>query len=149
VFKYEKEAIQRDLFYKEEGIEDKEDRYDKWLEKLMHDNVMVNNIDINQDETYVDKDAKTEELITLLQEQANNLPVTNEVEKKKRVFSEGGEDDDDGELEEDEDGNLIREEEKLILDDEVDDTYGEKPEDYKPLEVITKEEEKEDDGWLF
>ena len=149
VFKYEKEAIQRDLFYKEEGIEDKEDRYDKWLEKLMHDNVMVNNIDINQDETYVDKDAKTEELITLLQEQANNVPVTNEVEKKKRVFSEGGEDDDDGELEEDEDGNLIREEEKLILDDEVDDTYGEKPEDYKPLEVITKEEEKEDDGWLF
>jgi hypothetical protein len=37
--------------------------------------------------------------------------------------------------------------ELLQLDDEVDDTYGDKPDDYTPITTI--EEEKEDDGWPF
>ncbi len=50
-------------------------------------------------------------------------------------------------MEEDEDGNLTRVEEILLLDDEVDDTFGEKPDGYVFEEP--KLEEKEDDGWLF
>jgi hypothetical protein len=99
-----------------------------------------------EDEKIIENPQKnTEVIIDLLKEKAEEFVIPKEV-KKKRVYSEGDEDEDD-EMEEDEDGNLTRVDEILLLDDEIDDTFGEKPDDYVFEEK--KEVEKEDDGWLF
>jgi hypothetical protein len=76
----------------------------------------------------------------------NELPILEPTIKKKRVMLEDDEDTD--ELEEDENGELIREDEDLKLDDEIDDTYAQKPDGYVTLDE-ENEEPKEDDGWLF
>ena len=82
-----------------------------------------------------------------LKEKADQTTIVKEETKKKKQSSEG-DDDDDEELEEDEDGNVSRSDEELQLDDEVDDTYGEKPDGYTPNIKIEEKLEKEDE-WPF
>ena len=48
---------------------------------------------------------------------------------------------------EDENGDSTRSEEILLLDDEFDDTFGEKPDGYDSIDEVKVE--KDDDGWLF
>jgi hypothetical protein len=88
---------------------------------------------------------KQEIVVELIKETTSKITITKE-EKKKKVYSEGDEDD-ELEMEEDEDGNLSRSEEILNLDDEFDDTFGEKPDGYTFEE--NKEEPKEEDEWSF
>lgn len=148
IFKYEKEAIARDNYYRLTQIEDVENRYEQWLDYLAEQEVMHGVIVMDEDGNRLDNPQKnTEVIIDLLKEKAEQIELPKE-ERKKRVYSEGDEDDDDEvEMEEDEDGNLTRVEEILLLDDEIDDTFGEKPDGYVFEEP--KLEEKEDDGWLF
>jgi hypothetical protein len=102
---------------------------------------------MDEDGNHLDNPQKnTEVIIDLLKEKSEQIVLPKE-QKKKRVYSEGDEEDDELEMEEDEDGNLTRTEEILLLDDEIDDTFGEKPDGYVFEEP--KLEEKEDDGWLF
>ena len=153
IFKYEKDAIERDKFYQLMADQLGDDRYQQFMDYLAEQRVMNGDVTILDFEgndiagkTIITKDS--ENVIELLKEKAKEVIINSPETKKKRVFLEGDEEDDDGlEMEEDEDGNLTRTEEILLLDDEVDDTYAEKPDDYvfeeKPLVP------KEDDGWLF
>lgn len=152
IFKYEKDAIERDKFYQLMADQLGEDRYQQFMDYMAELRVM------NGDEIKIYDDeqnditgepvlSKSEVIVDLLKEKANEVIASKTETKKKRVFLEGDEDDDDLEMEEDEDGNLTRVEEILLLDDEVDDTYAEKPDGYVFEE--TPPVEKEDDGWLF
>jgi DNA polymerase elongation subunit (family B) len=143
LFKYEKIAIKRHNFYKENELLNKEDKYQTWLDHLALNTVMKSDVDfIELDVTPVEN----EKVVGILKEKLE-IPKIEESFKKKRVMSESDEDDED-ELEEDENGNPIRKDEDLKLDDEIDDTYAQKPDDYVTLEEENKEP-KEDDGWLF
>lgn len=147
VFKYEKEAIARHKYYKLVSIEDHKNKRELWDEhllqqKLMYGNVVVDGVEIKPIEK------NTENIIELVMENKEVLPkITNEV-KNKRIYSEDEEYDENGiELVEDEEGNVTRVDDVLVLDDEIDDTYSEKPDDYHLSE--DSKDVKEDDGWLF
>ena len=155
IFKYRKEAMERDNFYKLSNIEslNHEDRYEQWLDYLGERKVLTG-------ETGTQSFEEVEMLnpdIKEIAEAAANLVIEEKVEvKKKRVLSEGEEDDDELEMEEDEDGNLTRSDEVLLLDDEHDDTFGEVPDGYydetASINGMDKEAEfqdEEEDEWGF
>lgn len=136
IFKYEAEAKEREEYYKTITIKDVDDAYESWLNyiaerKMLTGETITINVSESTKEMIVDK-LKTIEKPTLVEE----------APKKAKTSSE--DDDEDEEIEEDEEGNLIRDDEVLKLDDEIDDTYGEKPDDY----VFNKAEPKEDE-WPF
>jgi DNA polymerase elongation subunit (family B) len=155
IFKYEKDAIERDKFYQLMSDQLGEDRYQQFMDYMAEQRVMNGDEITILDSEGNDITGKTiltkhsENVIELLKEKAKEVITNSPETKKKRVFLEGDEDDEDGlEMEEDEDGNLTRTEEILLLDDEVDDTYAEKPDGYvfeEKLPVI----EEEKDEWLF
>jgi DNA polymerase elongation subunit (family B) len=147
IFKYEKEAIARHNYYIYNQIEDIENRYEEWLDYISEQEIMHGVLIFDEDGDKSDILQKNSKVIVdLLKEKSEQVELPKE-ERKKRVYLEGDEDDDDElEMEEDEDGNLTRLEEILLLDDEIDDTYGEKPDDYVFEENKSDEE---DDGWLF
>jgi hypothetical protein len=147
IFKYEKEAIARHNYYIYNQIEDIENRYEQWLDYISEQEIMHGVLIFDEDGDKSDILQKNSKVIVdLLKEKSEQVELPKE-ERKKRVYLEGDEDDDDElEMEEDEDGNLTRLEEILLLDDEIDDTYGEKPDDYVFEENKSDEE---DDGWLF
>ncbi len=157
IFKYRKEAVERDNFYKLSNIENlnHEDRYEQWLDYLGERKVLTGETETQSfDEIDV---LDNSNLVEKLQEAASSVVIEEKVElKKKRVFSEGEEDDDELEMEEDEDGNLTRSDEVLLLDDEHDDTFGEVPDGYYDETAIingmNKEaelQESEEDEWGF
>jgi len=145
IFKYEQEAIERDKYYKLTGTENLDNRYEAWLDYLAEQRVMTGdtlNLD-SSDEFPVIAKTTTENVIEAIKVAATQIELPKE-EKKKKVYLEGEEDDED-EMEEDEDGNVVREDEDLKLDDEFDDTFGEKPDGYDAEVKVVKDE----DGWLF
>jgi DNA polymerase elongation subunit (family B) len=151
IFKYEKDAIERDKFYKLMADQLGDDKYQQYLDYLAEqrvlngDEIRIYDEELNNiTETFVQP--KAEEIVDLLKEKAKEAVTSKIEDKKKRVFLEDEDDEEDLEMEEDEDGNLTRIDEILLLDDEVDDTFGENPQEFIELE---KENEKEDDGWLF
>lgn len=153
IFKYEKDAIERDKFYKLMADQLGDDKYQQYLDYLAEQRVLNGDEIIIYDEelnniTETFAQPKTQEIVDLLKEKSKEVVVSKIETKKKRVFLEVEDDDDDDslEMEEDENGNLTRVDEILLLDDEVDDTFGENPEE---LIETDNEEEKEDDGWLF
>jgi DNA polymerase elongation subunit (family B) len=128
IFKYEKQAVERDNYYKIVGKENEDNRYEEWLDYLAECKVMTGETISYEFETIVDT-KNMSFVLDKVKENSSNVVVEQIVEvKKKRVMSEG--DDEDDEIEEDEDGNLVRNDEDLKLDDEFDDTYGEVPEGY-------------------
>lgn len=131
IFKYEKESIERDKFYRLKNYSYDDDRYELWLDYLEEFRIMSGDT-INLDTEEVEIDDLT--LLGKLKEKADSIVIEKPViEKKKRNYSENEEDEE--ELEEDEEGNLIRTDEELILDDEFDDTFSELPEGYIVNEV--------------
>jgi DNA polymerase elongation subunit (family B) len=171
IFKYEKNAIDRDKYYQMIGNNNSDDRYEQWLDYVVECNIMtgqtydmfvsVDEGGLSEYETevvYQPIDGVIEKVV----KKAEKIVIEEKVVvKKKRVYSEGDEDED--ELEEDENGNVVRNDEELRLDDEYDDTFGEIPDDYEPMSpeetsgywkaevqpiVETKKEEPEDE-WGF
>ncbi len=166
-FKYEKEAIERDKYYKLNGKDNDDDRYEQWLDYLTECEIMTGKtydmfatIDeggLSKHETEVviqSIDGIVEKVI----EKNRNVFIENPTEvKKKKVYSESDDEDDDT-IEEDENGNIIRNEEELLLDDEYDDTFGEAPEEYleqlasvngMDKEPELQEKEEPEDEWGF
>lgn len=135
IFKYEKNAIERDKYYKITGNENDDNRYEQWLDYIAECEVMTGKTDGYYDfeKTPCDLDPTKEidlEIITVNAiKKEETIIIKKQVEKPKKKYSEGDEDEDE-ELEEDEDGNVVRSDEELLLDDEFDDTFGEKPEEY-------------------
>jgi len=127
IFKYEKEALERDKFYKLKKFSDTDNRYELWLDYLEEHRIMSGDtITIETEEVEIDDVY----LLGKLKEKAGSIVIEQPVvEKKKRVYSET-DDDSDEDLEEDEEGNIIRPDEDLLLDDEFDDTFSEVPEGY-------------------
>jgi hypothetical protein len=152
IFKYEKDAIERDKYYQLMADELGDDKYQQYLDYIAEQRILNGEQIIILDSEQNDITSqpslyqKTEIVVELLKEKANEVIASKTEAKKKRVFLEGDEDDDELEMEEDEDGNLTRTEEILLLDDEVDDTYAEKPDDYVFEEIPPVIEE---DEWLF
>ena len=159
IFKYEIQAIERDKYYKLVSIENLDNRYQEYLDYLNEQEVMtgktidmfaeiVENVDV-EEITPLEKDTNT--LVTLLKEKASEVVVQKE-EKKKRVLAES-ESEDDGEVseEEDDNGDIVRTDDIIQLDDEVDDTYAELPDDYEQDTIIEPfiEEIEEEDEWGF
>jgi len=161
--KYEREAIERDKYYKLNGKDNDDDRYEQWLDYLAECQIMTGKtdnyseyIDINPSETDVEIDVDTivKKAIKKENELFNNIKTE---DKPKRKYSDS-EDEDDDVVEEDEDGNIIRNEEELLLDDEYDDTFGEAPEEYleklasingMDREEELQQKEEPEDEWGF
>lgn len=160
IFKYEKEAIERDKYYKLNNTENDDNRFEQWLDYLAECQVMTGRTydlfssleeteEVPFDEVEVEEvDEKyiSEKVLTKIEnyeiEKSDRLaPI-----KPKRTYSENGDEDDD-ELEEDENGNLIRNDEELLLDDEYDDTFGEMPEEL--LTELEEKKEEPEDEWGF
>jgi hypothetical protein len=152
IFKYEKDAIERDKYYQLMTDELGDDKYQQYLDYIAEQRILNGEqiviLDSGQNDITSQPSLyqKTEIVVELLKEKANEVIASKTEAKKKRVFLEGDEDDDELEMEEDEDGNLTRTEEILLLDDEVDDTYAEKPDDYEFEEIPPVVDE---DEWLF
>ncbi len=164
IFKYEKQAIERDKYYKMIGNENDDNRYEQWLDYVAECKVMTGETIVADFDT-IERVENMEAVIEKAKEIAAKVVIEQPVEvKKKRVISEGDEDED--ELEEDEDGNIIRNDEDLKLDDEFDDTYGEIPEGYvvdetpyeievdvqtpePPKPVVEVKKEEPEDDWGF
>lgn len=151
IFKYEKEAMKRDKYYQLKGSQNDDNRYEAWMDYLAEQAVLTGDT-ITLDDLNVDiliEKPKSEIVVKLIKEIASQTELPKE-EKKKKVYSENNEDDDEFEMEEDENGNLTRSEEKINLDDEFDDTFGEKPDDYVFEEKKEEpKEEEEEDEWPF
>lgn len=142
LFKYESEAIERNNYYKLIGAENADNRYEEWLNYCSERKHLTGNTS-----TETSKSTHThivEEIIEKIKETPNTQSAIEEDVKIKKNH----EDDDEYNEESIEDNNdkLIRSEETLKLDDEFDDTFGEKPDDYtSPINPKPKE----DDGWPF
>ena len=157
IFKYEIQAIERDKYYKLVSIENLDNRYQEYLDYLNEQEVMTGKtmdiftelVDEVEEITPLEKDTNT--LVTLLKEKASEVIVQKE-EKKKRVLSES-ESEEDGEVseEEDDNGDMVRNDDVIQLDDEIDDTYAELPDDYEQDTTIEPfiEKVEEEDEWGF
>jgi hypothetical protein len=144
IFKYEQKAIERDKYYKLIGNENDDNKFEAWLDYIAEQKILTGET-ITLESNGLVEDA--ERLVESFKEQAKLIIPNQEPVKKKKVYLENEDDDDELEMEEDEDGNLTRVDELIILDDEFDDTFGDKPDDYV-LDVLTKKIE-ENDGWPF
>ena len=155
IFKYEDKAKERYNYYKLTGNENDDNKYESWLDYLAERKVLTGEtLTIETSDSLL---KNKESIIDLIQVNANKPLVKEEPKKKKQV----SEDEEEIEMIEDEDGNLTRADEDLKLDDEFDDTFAEKPDDYiselpsinvKEIElqekVETKKEEPQDE-WGF
>jgi hypothetical protein len=128
IFKYQKEAIERDKYYKMVSKENDDNRYEQWLDYMAECKVLTGDTSSIIPAEVIETDL--EQISELLKEKASKVVIEKPVEKKKRIMSENEEDDEGDELDEDEDGNVIRNDETLFLDDEYDDTFAEIPEGY-------------------
>jgi DNA polymerase elongation subunit (family B) len=164
IFTHEKEAIERDKFYKLKKYNDGDNRYELWLDYLEECRIMSGDtITIDTHEVEINDI----ELLGKLKQKAESIVIEKPVvEKKKKTYSENEEDEE--EIIEDENGNILRLDEELLLDDEFDDTFSEVPDGYvidesekinsdelvlvnemdKEAELQIAVEEKEDD-WGF
>jgi len=140
IFKYEKEAIERDKFYQLKKYSDSHDKYELWLDYLLEYKIMTGDtVSIETEEVEIND----YELLGKLKEKAESIIIEKPiVEKKKRVYSENEDEDDDEAIVEDEDGNILREDEELKLDDEFDDTFSELPDGYVIDDVLYVDTEK-------
>jgi hypothetical protein len=152
IFKYEKDAIDRDNYYRLTGNENIDERYEQWLDYVREKRVLtgetITNIQI------APKDIKV--IYQLVKEKS--VIIKKEEPKKKRISSESEDGDDEDETE-DENGEVVRGDEKIQLDDEVDDTKGDKPdidaeiasiiEPVKPIVVKVDDIKKPADEWNF
>ena len=138
IFKYEKDAIERDKYYKLVGKENADNRYEEWLDYVAERNLLTGDT-INIDVIEI-APKNNEIIIEKLKEKASQVELPKEV-KKKRVYSEGGDDDDgDVETEEDDAGDTVRTDDVIQLDDEFDDTQGDIPDGYIINEEIKQDE---------
>jgi len=169
VFKYEKEATDRNKYYKLTGNENDDNRYEQWLEYINECEVMTGKTydmfatieeGMTEDESEIVIQSIEGVIEKVIKNSENFVTETKTQVKPKRKYSENEEDEDDG-LDEDENGNIIRNDEELLLDDEFDDTFGEIPEEYlnmlasvngmdkePELQTELKKEEPEDE-WGF
>jgi hypothetical protein len=102
-------------------------------------------IEIDSDEiTLVDAAVVTK----LLNEKANQVINTNKIKEVVEEEDDDAEDDAVNDAEDDAENDAVpRDEEMIILEDEFDDTYAERPDDYVP--IIEPTIEVVDDGWPF
>lgn len=149
LYKYQKEAIERDKYYKSAGLEKDKDRYQKYLDYQYERSVMDGEIiELTPDEP-IEKNInidKIKETFNKVKIEDNVTPIV------KKKISESESEDEETEISIDANGNIIRYAEFLQLDDEIDDTEGQMPDEYFPtndneiftaeLKVFTKEKPK-------
>jgi hypothetical protein len=143
IFKYEKEAVERNKFYKLIGCENEEQRYELWLEYIIEQRFLTGETEsIVIDEIESKKDNVVDKIAEYALE-IKSVVQSNESNKK----SKDSEDDEDDSDDEDDDSETGRDDEELKLDDEFDDTFGDVPDDY--VFEQPKEENVVDDEWPF
>ena len=143
IFKYEKEAVERNKFYKLTGCENEEQRYELWLEYIIEQRFLSGETEsIVIDEIESKKDNVVDKIAEYALE-IKSVVQSNESNKK----SKDSEDDEDDSDDEDDDSETGRDDEELKLDDEFDDTFGDVPDDY--VFEQPKEENVVDDEWPF
>jgi hypothetical protein len=142
IFKYEQLARKRNEYYLIAGNETLDNRYEEWLDYIAERKFLSGDTSSIIFEENEIKDF--EDVI----EKIKNKPKkgTRKPKAVKEVVKPKTESEDDEEIGEnvfavDENGQTYRTDEVLKLDDEVDDTYAETPEDYVPF-VYVEEEEK-------
>lgn len=143
IFKYEKEAVERNKFYKLTGCENEEQRYELWLEYIIEQRFLSGETEsIVIDEVESKKDNVVDKIAEYALE-IKSVVQSNESNKK----SKDSEEDEDESDDEDDDSETGRDDEELKLDDEFDDTFGDVPDDY--VFEQPKEENVVDDEWPF
>jgi hypothetical protein len=156
LFKYKKEAKDRDDYYKLAKNHNNDNRYEQWLDYAAEREVMTGKT-ITMDLFPVEEVDPSTILpmgIISLDKIKDNMTTFKlvKVEKVKVKVKEGEEEEESDDNEEevfisDVDGNLIRKDEILKLDDGVDDTFSDVPEDYDPNEEGIKFDEDEEWGY--
>jgi len=148
IFKYQNEAIERNKFYNSIKDEHIKNDYESWLDYL--DNIKLMSGETSSFTIHENKviDAN---YIEVLKENTRKIELEKPTLVKTMINAsntEEGEELDDSELimVDDGNGNLTRIDEILKLDDEIDDTFGEEPDE---LIQVKDDKDDEDDGWPF
>lgn len=130
LFKYEKQANERNDYYNLIGNLESDDKYEQWLDYVAEQKVLTGETyNTNFDTLNKLDNVETLELVKKLK--TNNVkPIQKNVIKTKITSEDNDGDDDEDIFTQDENGNIIRKDETLFLDDEFDDTFGEIPDDY-------------------
>jgi DNA polymerase elongation subunit (family B) len=140
MFKYYKDSVERDKYYKLYGKEKDKDRYEQWLDYVMETKAMSG--DTYFDEIIDTVDIDLNKIADKIKESSATIQIE-QVEAKKKVKVSDENDDDD------EDEDTSYDENDLKLDDEFDDTFSAAPDDYVPEETNNLETEEEIDDWGF
>ena len=130
IFKYQKDAFERAKFYNFTDLSQVKDKYQAWLDYLVDAQVVFD-------------DNEYEEIVLPIRNKPIVVEATEVVEmKKKKSSSEDDDDDDDS----DEDGEENTNSEEIKLDDEYDDTFGDRPDEFTHIAPALQEKE---DEWPF
>jgi hypothetical protein len=140
MFKYYKDSVERNKYYKLYGKEKDKDRYEQWLDYVMETKAMSG--DTYFDEAIDTVDIDLNKIADKIKESSATIQIE-QVETKKKVKVSDENDDDD------EDEDTSYDENDLKLDDEFDDTFSAAPDDYVPEETNHLETEEEIDDWGF
>lgn len=145
IFKYEADAIKRNEFYINSGINLEDlDRYEKWLDYNAEKIIMTGQTE--SDEVQLDLfGEKVDEAIKKTKTTTKKKPVVKkEVVEDVKIVSEGdSEEADDTVLTfvKDQDGNLVRTDDILVKEDGFDDTFSELPDGYEISKPIFNQKE--------
>jgi DNA polymerase elongation subunit (family B) len=136
IFKHEKEAVERNKFYKLTGCENDEQRYELWLDYIIEQKFLSGETEtIKVDEIDVDKENIVEKITEYSKEVKVTVEPANILQKS----------DDDDESEDEEESETDEYDDGFKLDDEFDDTFADTPDDY----VFEQPKEVEEDEWPF
>jgi hypothetical protein len=144
VWKYEQQAIDRDKYYQLAECEKHENRYEQYLEYLMERKAMTGDTETIVPSIVIEP-KNIETIIELFKEKAKTVVVTKPEVKKKKVSDDDVSDDDDDGVE---DGDVSYDE-SIQLDDGIDDTQGNIPDNYIVFENIVEVKPESKDEWGF
>lgn len=130
VVKYEKEAIEREAYYKLNGIENDEKKYQKYLDYEFDRSILSGNtIEMEFEEIEI-KPKDINSVADLVKANLTHIKIEEEVSPIiKKKISEVESEDEESEITIDANGNVIRHAEFIQLDDGIDDTEGMIPDD--------------------
>ncbi len=152
ISKYEKEAIERDIFYKSSNLENDENRYQKYTDYIYERKIMSGDtIDMQFDEPIELEPKDINSVIDLIKLNFDTVQIENKsVPIIKTKISEVESETEESEILIDENGNIIRCSEIIKLDDEIDDTVPTMPDDLlEEIEDEIEDEKEVKDEWNF
>ncbi len=133
IFKYQKEATERNLYYTLAGIQNDEDKFKKYTDYKYERSIMSGDtITMNFDEPIEVETVDIDYVVKLVKVNSKKVKIVEEDSPIliKTKISETESEEEEELVSIDKNGNIVRHEEFLQLDDGIDDTIGTIPDDY-------------------